>query len=279
MTNAKVTAIPTKDDWGVNVDASDNTIAVTSGSTNTECDVLITVTDNMGASSSYTLSFYRYEYNADTQTYTVYNAAGLQLWAANAGSSSCTLAADIDMTGQTWPQITNFTKTFNGAGHTIRNLTINAGTPHIGFIGDIKGGTVKNLVIADATITSSSALVGGIAGILHIKNSGSIIACAVSNCTISGSTNVGGIVGLMQNGSVVACYSSSCTINCSTTNKGDIIGLQMNGSPTACYSDGATWSNVVSEMNKALSDNDYQWVENTGADKDDCPLILVKKEP
>ena len=276
MTNAKVTAIPTKDDWGVNVDASDNTIAVTSGSTNTECDVLITVTDNMGASSSYTLSFYRYEYNADTQTYTVYNAAGLQLWAANAGSSSCTLAADIDMTGQTWRQIMGFNKTFDGAGHTIRNLSINAVT-RIGFIGEINGGTVKNLVIADATITSSISNVGGIAGVLHVNNGGSIIACAVSNCTIRGSTSVGGIVGQMQAGSVVACYSSSCTISGIIHN--NIIGSQVGGSFTACHSDGATWSAVVSEMNKALSDNDYGWVENTGADKDDCPLILVKKNP
>ena len=234
--------------------------------------------------------------------YTVYTAQGLLAWAQNAGSYNCTLAADIDMSGQTWPQITNFGHTFDGAGHIISNLSISASAGSIGFIGKLKtGGTVKNLLLKDATVNSSYANTGGIVGAVE---GGTVTACAVSGCTVSGYINVGGIAGLISllsgnSASVTACYAASCTVTQTHTTStfGDIVGVVGIGSVTACYYDGTgsgigtvtlegtgsatqvtdgNWQSAAEEMNKQLTGNDYIWAVNTDeATKASLPLVLV----
>ena len=100
MDNAIVTAIPTDNSWTAS--ESDDNLTVKAG-TETECDLLVTATDNKGGSVSYTLSLYICDIDEDG-SYTVYNATGLQAWATAAQSNlstNCTLADDIDLTGIT----------------------------------------------------------------------------------------------------------------------------------------------------------------------------------
>lgn len=196
------------------------------------------------------------------------------------------------MSGQTWQggtDITSFDGTFDGAGHTISNLDVTGRNP-VGFIGALRGGTVKNLLLVNAHNNSDNGLTGGIVG--HIEE-GTVIACAVSGCTVNASGGMaGGIAGFVDDsGSVTACYAASCNfieaIGC-----GQIANL-VEGSITACYYDGdgegintgdgdATrvddndWQAAAEAMNKQLADNDYIWAVNPDTEtKDDLPLVLV----
>ena len=196
------------------------------------------------------------------------------------------------MSGQTWPQITNFGHTFDGAGHIISNLSISSSSvAQTGLIGILIGGTVKNLLLKGAEVSSSQSNIGGIVGAMQ---SGTITACAVSGCTVSGNVNVGGIAGGLvplpgNNASVTACYAASCTVT--GNNSGHIAGTNF-GSVTACYYDGTgsgigtgtgsatlvtdgNWQSAE-EMNKQLSGNDYIWAVNTDPEtKASLPLVLV----
>ena len=197
------------------------------------------------------------------------------------------------MNGQTWQggtDITSFDGTFDGAGHTISNLNVTGQHP-VGFIGMLRGGTVKNLLLVNAHNNGDNGLTGGIVG--HIKE-GTVIACAVSGCTVNASGGMaGGIAGLVDDsGSVTACYAASCNF-IEATGCGQIANL-VEGSITACYYDGdgegigsgsgdvtqvtgdITWQAAAEAMNKQLADNDYIWEVNTEeATKDDFPLALV----
>ena len=257
--------------WSVTADLAAMTVTVTPG-TGTAL-LRVTLVGNDGSEVTRT-RVVKPPFEVQDNTYIVYTAQGLLAWAQNAASYNCTLAADIDMSGQTWPQITNFGHTFDGAGHIISNLSISASAGSIGFIGKLKtGGTVKNLLLKDATVNSSYANTGGIIGAVE---SGMVTACAVSGCTVSGLVNVGGIAGGLvplpgNSASVTACYAASCTVT--GNNSGDIAGnVGVGGSVTACYYDGTgngigvdpgsatqvtdgNWQSAAEEMNKQLSGN------------------------
>ena len=196
------------------------------------------------------------------------------------------------MSGQTWQggtDITSFDGTFDGAGHTISNLDVTGRNP-VGFIGGLRGGTVKNLLLVNAKLSNNEGITGGIVG--HIEE-GTVIACAVSGCTVNaGGGMAGGIAGFVDDsGSVTACYAASCNLT-GATGCGQIANF-VEGSITACYYDGdgegintgdgdATrvddndWQAAAEAMNKQLADNNYIWEENTDeATKASLPLVLV----
>ena len=158
------TSISTRADgtggWSVTADLAAMTVTVTPG-TGTAL-LRVTLVGNDGSEVIRT-RVVKPPFEVEGNTYTVYTAQGLLAWAQNAGSYNCTLAADIDMSGQTsWPDI-NFAKTFDGAGHIISNLTIPSSSySNTGLIAQLAGGTVKNLLLKDATVSSSQSSTGGI---------------------------------------------------------------------------------------------------------------------
>ena len=265
MDNAIVTAIPTDNSWTASV--SDNILTVKAG-TETECNLLVTATDNKGGSVSYTLSLYICDIDADGN-YTVYNTTGMQAWATAARSelnTNCTLAADINLTGE-WTPIGpdnwhQYTGTFNGDGHTISGLTVTGSDEYAGLFGVIgENGTVKNLKLTEVnikgiskvgtvagynhgTITGCSAagivtgnsLVGGIIG---IQNKGTIIGCH-SSATVEGNGYVGGVVGYMETFTMTAIIACSSTgdVEAKKEYAGGVVGYIMNGTITACYATG-----------------------------------------
>ena len=113
-----------------------------------------------------------------------------------------------------WTPIGNgskpYTGTFDGAGHTISGLYINSDAKYVGLFGCIgKGGTVKNLTLADSSINSSRssgdyAYVGGICGQNY---KGSITNCHNSGAVTGSSGYVGGICG-DSGGSITSCSNS-----------------------------------------------------------------------
>ena len=85
------------------------------------------------------------------------------------------LTANIDLEGQEWTPIGQYKSysenvtyggTFDGNGHTISGLSINASTAYQGLFGYVKGGEIKDLTVAGSvkTSTTSSANSAGIVG-------------------------------------------------------------------------------------------------------------------
>ena len=99
---------------------------------------------------------------------------------------------------------TRFTGVFDGAGHAIRNLTVSTAT-NAGLFGYL-GGTVKNLDIVSASVTSGGNYAAAVAAVAAYAT---IEHCRVDgNTTVSASGNsAGSIVGLMRSGTINACAS------------------------------------------------------------------------
>ena len=170
-------------------------------------------------------------------------------------NANVSLEGDIDVAISSWVPIgtdirpgmpaIDFTGTFDGNGHTIKNIHIVDRTYNPTPAGDYRssadvglfarldsGGTVKNLKVTGSVSGGEMGInVGGIVG----QNSGG----SVTNCTFSGSvngriaTNVGGIVGL-NSGSVTDCTNSG-----GVSGKGNVGGVvgDNSGSVTNCTND------------------------------------------
>ena len=191
-----------------------------------------------------------YNYDSNTNTYTVYNADGLLAWneaAQKDRSINCTLTADINLTGKDWTPIgtdydNSYKGTFDGGGHTITGLTFTTNDEFAGLFGWLnRAGTVKNVVMEGVQITSNQIYGGSIGGVVG-SSWGTIENCSVSG-SISGTVYVGGVVGVQIGGSITGC-SSSATVK-GMVDVGGVAG-QTNSSATltACYATG----NVTIEM-------------------------------
>ena len=262
-----------------------------------------------------------YTYDASTNTYTVSSAKGLQKWAkaVREGSTrnpiNCTLAADIDMTKESWTAIRLndgglYTGVIEGNGHTITGLTDcllhkNNGTvrnltfiePNIssssyaGAVTSSNEGTIENCHVVGGSIESTWYQSGGIAGIHGGRMA--IRACS-STATVTSNKNAGGIVGYIQ-GPVLACYATGSVSG--SNNSGAIVGENDNGTITACYWSGpaekgvgngngsadgttkvegsVTWSTAMNAMNTALDGSGYLWTPNGDDETGNRPLIIA----
>ena len=265
-----------------------------------------------------------YSYDASTNTYTVSSAKGLKAWAEAARGGywrnpvNCTLAADIDMTKESWTAILLndgglYTGVIEGNGHTITGLTDclldqNNGTvrnltfiePNIsssfyaGAVTSYNEGTIENCHVVGGSIESTWYQSGGIAGIHGGRMA--IRACS-STATVTSNGNAGGIVGYIQ-GPVLACYATGSVSGSGYI--GAIVGENDNGTITACYWNGAaaqgvgsgsadgttkvegnvTWATAMTDMNAALTGagSTYVWTTNGGDETENRPLVIITIE-
>ena len=128
------------------------------------------------------------------------------------------LGNSIDMQGTSFNGIAchasgSFSGVFDGDGYTIDHVTISSVFNDVGVFGKVSGGTIKNLVINNASISTNSSshdvgvLVGG------LRESGTISNCVVNNSSVNGQSHIGGIVGYFKDSSVSGCLilnSSVC---------------------------------------------------------------------
>ena len=125
-----------------------------------------------------------------------------------------------------------FTGTFDGDNKTISGLYINASnTEGVGLFGGVgKGGTVKNVTLADSYV-SGSDYVGGICG-LNVDGT-------LQNChnigTVSGRSNVGGVCGKNQNSGTIQKCDNAGTVSGTESYIGGVCGVNignLNSRPT-----------------------------------------------
>ncbi|MBQ3806223.1 MAG: hypothetical protein II844_10545 [Prevotella sp.] len=132
------------------------------------------------------------------------------------GSGSYTkhykLTADLDYTGKTYTQIgtdaNRFNGVFDGQGHTIKGITVEAAQP--GLFGYIENATVKNLWLDNSSFTMTGDDYAG--GFVCRSYKSTIENCHVSSqVTISKNKYwacTGGIVGLARLGTIRGCTSA-----------------------------------------------------------------------
>ena len=127
---------------------------------------------------------------------------------ANTSSSAlnAVLTADLDLGGHNWTAIGTSSKpylgVFDGQGHTIRGLKVNASSTMQGLFGKVSG-TVRNLTV-EGDVQSSSTQTGGIAGNLE---AGRIENCHFRGTITADNSHTGGIVGYIggAKAAVVRC--------------------------------------------------------------------------
>ena len=173
------------------------------------------------------------------------------------------LTANIDLNNEPWTPIGpsesgSYTGTFDGQGHTVRNLsvTVNVQPGRAGLFGCVKDGTIRKLTVAGSvSCTANQGWCGGIAGYAMdetIENCASL--CTVSCTGID--ARVGGIVGLVDYNSrtliIRDCYNIGKITGRSDNGSGDaggICGFYMNGKISNCYNVGEiTGSGYVSKI-------------------------------
>jgi len=139
-------------------------------------------------------------------------------WLVNQGinfaNTTTILASDITLSAYHWTPVEGFHQgIFDGQGHTIHGLTINA-IDTLQFVGlfGLFTGTVRNVNLSDVEISvfhnTSSVYIGSVAA----YNWGIIENCANNNGMISTVTDylsyLGGMAGL-NNGSIINCVNDS----------------------------------------------------------------------
>ena len=127
--------------------------------------------------------------------------------------------ADIDLENEEWTPIGTrminnvdlsallFWGSYNGNGHTIKNLYVNkkGNNRYAGLFGSHRGdGIIENLIVY-GEVKSDSRCVGGIAG--EVVNGGRVIKNCAFIGDITGSETVGGIAGtIFEKGTIENCY-------------------------------------------------------------------------
>ena len=178
----------------------------------------------------------------------------------NSGNTTlaAVLTADVDLNNVNWTPIgsysARFAGSFDGAGHTIKNLTIDYQTAksgerlYLGLFGYVEGTSDAHAVIKDLTVQGSvnarsefSVYSGNVAGVMgygkYADVSGVISRVDVTVDTkVGNACGVGGLAGALVDGTMVNCG-----------NEGDVSGVKdlgglcyelYAGTMTGCYNTG-----------------------------------------
>ena len=213
-----------------------------------------TVTDPYQINTAEGLKWFRDKVNSATKT------ADTQICAE--------LTKDIDLSGEAWTPIgigdafyagtPSYSGTFDGKGHTIKNLSIdNSSANFVGLFGYVYGGTIRNLTVSGSV--KGSEHTGGIAG---AANGGTFENCA-NQCAVQGGTT-GGIIGFATEEGILIvrdCYNVGSITTTTGNSVGGIIGQCINTSGTIrnCYNAGTVTgtASVGAIIGNPVSDRIY----------------------
>lgn len=125
---------------------------------------------------------------------------------ADYSDQSICLACDITLADGAWTPIGTSAHPFNGHfegwGHVISGLSINAGSNYQGLFGYVAGGSIHDVAVAGSGSITGHNYVGDICGYLA---SGEILSC-YSEIAITGTYVTGGICGMQAGGRIKDCY-------------------------------------------------------------------------
>jgi len=144
--------------------------------------------------------------------------------AAMGTTGSYTLTANLNASGTVWTPH-SFSGTFDGANHTISNLTIDVNNGFdAGFFTTMANATVRRVRFINLRVTSHSPAEtsGGLAG----RSLDSLVEDVGVEVTVTGNgaSDGGGIFGEMFGGTINRCYTKG-SVNSTTLTAGGIVGL------------------------------------------------------
>lgn len=190
------------------------------------------------------------------------------------------LTTNINLSGVAWTPIGNYsanisniyTGTFDGAGHTISNLTVdNSSAYYQGFVGYLgSGGVIQNLTLGEnCSVSCDGDYVGGICGYNY---GGTITGCTnhgTVNNTGTGDKYTGGICAYNRSGSTVTGCTNTGTVSGSSKYVGGVCGCTSgsgtvtNSTHTGTVSGTGTYvGGICAYNNRSTVDNCY-WLEGT----------------
>ena len=171
---------------------------------------------------------------------------------------SAVLAKDIDLANVVWAPIGNgsvaFAGSFDGAGHTVSNLTVDYTTAasgerlYLGLFGQVEGTPEKHAVIQNLTVTGSvnaasefSVYTGYVAGVVGFARNAELSnVISRVNVTadekVSNAASVGGLAGAMINTTVTNCGNEGNITG--VKNLGGLCYELYGGTMTGCYNTG-----------------------------------------
>lgn len=171
---------------------------------------------------------------------------------------SAVLAKDIDLADVVWAPIGNgsvaFAGSFDGAGHTVSNLTVDYTTAasgerlYLGLFGQVEGTPEKHAVIQNLTVTGSvnaasefSVYTGYVAGVVgSARNAELSNVISRVNVTadekVGNAASVGGLAGAMINTTVTNCGNEGNITG--VKNLGGLCYELYGGTMTGCYNTG-----------------------------------------
>lgn len=215
--------------WSVEADLQGGKVTVTAQERGQSALLRVTLVRNDGSEITASRVLSTLDYEIVDGVYVVYLAEGLYAWnkaVEQDEATGCILKADITLPdapegGSNWMPIYMYAGTFDGAGHTVSNMTINDGSGNSGglFQKLYNNATVKNLHFVNATVNTGNQYVdaGVIAGSIGDAD---ITGCSVTNSTVNAGNNAGGIAGYASGNADI----TGCSVTNSTVNGGDIAG-------------------------------------------------------
>lgn len=191
-------------------------------------------------------AYQRASYDADEKRYEIENMGQLFWFAGKVNGTlpgddprdledigvCAVLTADIDLQGREWTPMELYLGTFDGAGHKIIGMYVNATNSYAGFIGHLKNGTVKNLTIEGQLMIccDNEFCFGGIVGLAE-GTSAEIFNChsyvdIESRLFVRYTSHCGGVVGSTRAGpNIISCsYHGDCIITGTVEGLGGITG-------------------------------------------------------
>ena len=171
---------------------------------------------------------------------------------------SAVLAKDIDLADVVWAPIGNgsvaFAGSFDGAGHTVSNLTVDYTTAasgerlYLGLFGQVEGTPEKHAVIQNLTVTGSvnaasefsvySGYVAGAVGSARNAELSNVISRVnvTADEKVGNAASVGGLAGAMINTTVTNCGNEGNITG--VKNLGGLCYELYGGTMTGCYNTG-----------------------------------------
>lgn len=171
---------------------------------------------------------------------------------------SAVLAKDIDLADVVWTPIGNgsvaFAGSFDGAGHTVSNLTVDYTTAtsgerlYLGLFGQVEGTPEKHAVIQNLTVTGSvnaasefsvySGYVAGVVGSARYAELSKVISRVnvTADEKVGNAASVGGLAGAMIDTTVTNCGNEGNITG--VKNLGGLCYELYGGTMTGCYNTG-----------------------------------------
>ena len=171
---------------------------------------------------------------------------------------SAVLTKDIDLADVVWAPIGNgsvaFAGSFDGAGHTVSNLTVDYTTAtsgerlYLGLFGQVEGTPEKHAVIQNLTVTGSvnaasefsvySGYVAGVVGSARYAELSKVISRVnvTADEKVGNAASVGGLAGAMINTTVTNCGNEGNITG--VKNLGGLCYELYGGTMTGCYNTG-----------------------------------------